>query len=530
MQGSIDNFSFDSVGLVRDTPASDLPPEAFSFGQNVHMDAGRIQNAQGHEAFFTPQVAPYWLLPTQTATNAWWIYAGLNKVRVTDGTTDADITRVSGDYTATADTRWCGGVLGTIPILNNGVDPPQQWDRNPANPLVDLQNWPVGEVAAVVRPFLSFLVRLDITRGGVRYPQLVGWSSAADPGTVPNSWDPADPTTLAGERPLSQTDGPVVDMLPISQNVNIIYKSDSIHAMRFVEGSQEVFDFWEIGGETGILAKNCVAYIPQLNAHFVFATNDIVLCDGQSVASILFDRYKEEVFESIDPVNGFRSFVALDTKEQKAWACFPEQGHEFPNKALVFDWRTKALGMRDLPSCAHISHGVLNPPGISERRWDDEPSVAWKDAHFRWNERRFNPMTKRIVQASPLVPDVTQINGATFNGVAPECILEREDFVYLPNDKGGFSKNTTLSKQWGEAWLDIEGTGQVEVYAGGRNVPNGPITYAPPEIFTIGEDSKVSLWEAGSWRYPAYRLRIVSGGPWKLKALSFDMTPAGVDY
>ena len=41
-------------------------------------------------------------------------------------------------------------------------------------------------------PVQNYLIALDLTKSGTRYPHMVKWSAAADPGTVPASWDETD--------------------------------------------------------------------------------------------------------------------------------------------------------------------------------------------------------------------------------------------------------------------------------------------------------------------------------------------------
>jgi len=218
------------TGINRDIDSYELPETQWSDGNNIQFDNDKTAKVLGQQQVFgTPTVAPYWLLPFNTTTTDYWLYPSLTKIyRVsTSGitTTHSDITRTSGgDYSATAAKGWNGGVLGGVAILNNGVDDPQMLG-SASSACADLTNWPASTSCQVIRPFKRFLVALDTTESGTRYPFRVKWSHPAEGGTVPTTWDPADATKDAGYVDLSQSNGYVIDCLPLG-DVNIIYKED----------------------------------------------------------------------------------------------------------------------------------------------------------------------------------------------------------------------------------------------------------------------------------------------------------------
>lgn len=205
------------MGLIRDIPGHLLRPNTWTDAQNVRMD-NRVAGAMlGHiERYATPTIAPYKVFFIPGESNLFWVLVGLTDVIVHDASSYTEITRVSGDYTGGESDRWNGGVLSGILILNNGVDDPQYWATAAAGTkLADLPNWPANTKAKVVRPFLNFLIALDVTESGTRQPYLVKWSHGADAGAVPTSWDDADASLDAGEFDLGQTKDFLVDCLPL---------------------------------------------------------------------------------------------------------------------------------------------------------------------------------------------------------------------------------------------------------------------------------------------------------------------------
>lgn len=82
-------------GILSDQPTQELPPNAFTGGQNVRVNDNAITNAPGHiQVLNPPSVAPYWGQPIQTTSTYFWLYAGSSKIYATDnGPTHTNITR-----------------------------------------------------------------------------------------------------------------------------------------------------------------------------------------------------------------------------------------------------------------------------------------------------------------------------------------------------------------------------------------------------------------------------------------------------
>ena len=93
------------IGIIRDTPSYDLPPNAWSDGNNVRfMDKGVRKVAGYAEVFATCPMVPFYLLPARYGANYYWLAFGLNKIAVWNGSTWTDITRQ------------------TVTSLNGGID------------------------------------------------------------------------------------------------------------------------------------------------------------------------------------------------------------------------------------------------------------------------------------------------------------------------------------------------------------------------------------------------------------------------
>ncbi len=126
-------------GILQDLKPWELPPEAWTAGQNVRPVDGAMEKFLGYSTsgLGTPTVAPIHVLPYRDNTVTYWIYAGTNDVYVTDGTTHKKITRQQTTNIATittgnpttidtssahnitdGDTVTIAGVAGNTPDIN----------------------------------------------------------------------------------------------------------------------------------------------------------------------------------------------------------------------------------------------------------------------------------------------------------------------------------------------------------------------------------------------------------------------------
>jgi hypothetical protein len=83
------------VGIIQDVPPYELPPNAWSGGNNVRVLDSGIKKIRGYtEALETITFPPYYLTPYEdSAGTYYWLAFGQNKVAVWDGSAWTDITR-----------------------------------------------------------------------------------------------------------------------------------------------------------------------------------------------------------------------------------------------------------------------------------------------------------------------------------------------------------------------------------------------------------------------------------------------------
>lgn len=514
-------------GIIVDSPADTLPLNAWSDGRNVRMKDGVVEKFLGHDGFAgTTPIQPYHLIPTKQASAFYWLYMGLTKVYVYDGSSHYNLTRqtasIDVDYTGSADDQWTGGVLGGIPILNNGVDTPQMW--NPVDTgqrLQALSNWPSTYLCSTMRPFRQFLVAGNINKAGTIFPTMVKWSHPAAAGTVPASWDETDTTKDAGEYELKETDGPIVDMCPL-RDANIIYKTDAIWGMQFIGGTN-IFRFYPITRGTGIISKNSVLEVSP-GQHAVFGMDDIFVHNGQTLQGLLDDRMRRFVFSEMDDTNYRRSFIGHNPNFSEVLFCFPERGTDLCTLAVVWNYKNNALGIRELQNIAHMSFGEVEEPNDDDI-WDSDEE-EWDLDEEVWDAGLFAAMRTRVAMAGTLGNSLDVMDFTNqFSSANMTAYIERKGIGFPVKADG--PPDYTNRKFVTRIWPRLEGTagGVVNVYVGTHdNVDDDP-TYGTAKTFIIGTSEFIDCQVSG--RLHALKFESTTDVHWRLHGYDAEVRPAG---
>lgn len=381
-------------GIIRDERPHLLPPTGWTDGRNVRMNDRSVIKMRGHEQVYNPPtVAPIavWFVPG-TSVN-FWVYTGLQKIYVWNGSAHTNITRqtasIDVNYTGDVDTGWNGGVLSGILVVNNGVDTPQMW--NPpatSTKMQEITAWPSSTTCKVIRPFGKFLVALDITKSGTRYPYMVKWSHPADPGSVPSSWDETDATKDAGEYDLGETEDFLVDCLPL-RNANIIYKERTTFTQQFIGGTF-VFNLLEISRLDGMYARQCaVEFRP--GYHCVLTQTDLVIHNGVTAESVIDGKNRDFLFGAIDGTNYQRTFLFHNERWNEVWVCYPEAGQTECTAALVWNYRENTFGHRTLPNILDAKMGLV---AVTQNdQWNSGEAIDWNSTGelVRWDQVEGGP-------------------------------------------------------------------------------------------------------------------------------------------
>lgn len=515
------------VGLVGDWRDRELPPNAWTDGRNVTFIDHKVCRGLGSKRIFDPpSIAPYLLHYTIDSGRSPVIaYAGLAAVWAIIGGSHFDITRMSGPYTGGPSDRWSSGDFAGLPVLNNGIDIPQVWGPVAAGtPLIDLPNWTSTYRCKAIRAFKNFLIAMDLTISGTRYPQRIIFSHPAAPGAVPSSWDITDPTKDARERDLPDADGgAIIDGVPLGDTF-VVYKERSTQGATFIGGVQKwkTAPIFESGG---CLALGCAVAFDDNSRHFVATGEDVIVHSGQrgSRESVVSKRQKRWLQANISSDRYERSFCVNDPKNNSCYFCFPTDGAEFPNLAMVYNYQDGQVSFKDLPQLSSIVPALVTEVTVDP--WESD-LAAWDSDTTTWDTFTTKPFLRQLIGSAPALTQIRQLESTNQNdGTSFNAYVERKGMDVMGLDRyGHLVRDQQQRKLIGPIWPRAAGAA-FQVQVGSQDTLEGPITWSTPQTFTPGVDEKVDFAiEAKLWG-----VRFSSAGSeyWELDGYEVEVSALG---
>lgn len=506
------------VGIISDLSPSDLPANSWGEGRNIRFKNGKVMKSQGHDAVFGAVPGsrePIFAMPYLSDLTPFWFVAAKDKIYRTEGAAYIDVSRLEGGaYTAGPGFPWNGGFLSGVAILNNGRDVPQFVTTFGGNNFKDLTNWPKTLRAKVLRPFKNYLVALNLTNDSVQQPTVLRWSSPADPGNVPYTWNITDATNDAGETPLADTAGAIVDGKKLRDQF-IIYKEDSVYSMRYV-GGVYVFQFQQLFDDVGMISQNCAAEFD--GKHFVVGQGDVYVHNGVQKRSVIDGKIKNYLFSAIKAGSNSRIFVVPDYSSTEMWICFQSTASavesDFCDRAAIWNWQDDTWTLRDLPEINYATFGIVDPRDPDY--WDSDIN-GWNTDATVWGNATYNPSKNKILFVSGFNKKTYVLGeSSTFDGVPFTSTMLHSDF-YDGDDLHVKNVNSITPH--------ITGTGECQIYVGTSMLQDSPARWHGPYRFQIGKDHKISCRVSG--RYLGIRFDFDSVGSWELNGYTIETTRVG---
>jgi hypothetical protein len=506
-----------ALGVIKDLSAHELPFGAWTDASNIRFLDGSAYQFYGHtEVFASPSAAPQHVMPVDVAGVRYWLYmtaANSYAVSAASGTAvHTDITHAT-PRTGVVN-AWTACNFGGIPIFNTGDTStyPMYWDLNLSHKFVDLSNWPANTYCKALRSFKNFLIALNVTKSGTSYPHMVKWSHPADPGTLPTSWDNTDTTKDAGEMPIMQGQGQIVDGLELKDSF-IVYKENSAHRIDYV-GGVFVLSNKQIFGMTGLLNRNCAVEFDGL--HLAVTSSDIVVHDGYTAKSVLDKKARRFFFQDIDASNKGLVFVFKNPFLNEIFICYPSIGSSVCNKAVVYNYVDETVSFRSLPNLNHAACGPVDISLAGTWAADNDP---WKADLTAWNGPEYTPDTARVIMASTDVKLYLLDGSASFNGTQPSAYLERRG-LGLDDDE-----HMKLIKSVRPRITGNNGDTVIIKVGGHDTDPYADPTYTATMTHTIG--TTVNNECMVEFRYPAIRIESGTAFQWRMDSLDAEVEITG---
>lgn len=490
-------------GFISDTPAHEAGPDFWTACSNVHFRDGFAERILGsRDAYSTAlaTAAPVQLLHAVNAevsdTNYWilfeadgtaWAIEGSNATQV-----DASLLQATSNPFVHS-----SALLNGLPVYSNGSDEPVYWAG--AN-LVTLPDWTATESCQFITVFKYHIFAMNISGPGGTFPNLVKWSAAAEPGTVPNSWTAAADND-AGDVELSDSPGQLVCAYPLRDSL-IFYKRSSMYMAQFV-GGNNVFSFRKIQSASGALAPKSVCDVN--GQHLVVSDGDILLTDGTNRRSIGESRTKDWLFNQIDQDNYRNLFCRYNRARDEVLIGFPEAGSQFCTMALVYDLNRDSFGVESLDTIVDAPVGFINDD-VASNTWADRTDT-WAAAADQWGSSTIAAARDSIVH----IDATTMEQQDTTDSVAEAASLGKHSMHFGEPERIKFIRKVHIRAR--------ANFGTLLVRIGGQMTPTGSTTWSN-EVSVIAPDQVVNCEALG--RYISVEIRTTGSDVWKLTGIDLE--------
>ena len=509
--GVVVDLSADAVGKEFWTRSSSVV-----FRDHTERSKGKV------EVWGATLFQPQWLLQTEIidGIEPLWIYTSdTGQIGVVRSTPlHSDISPAILDP-VTQNNPWTGGELNGIPVVSHpALTTPLFWDRDPAGQFEPLPGWVDGEKCLAMRPYKFHLIAMGIDRGaGAGFTEEVVWSSAADPGTVPQEWLPSA-SNEAGSTTLGWTQGTIIDGAVLRDSF-YIYKETSCYRLTYVGGA-EVMLTELVLPDTGMLTRNCIAELN--NRHIVLTDDDVIIHDGHIVESVADERTRNKIFNTIDPINFRNSFVVADDPEKEIWICYPEVGAVHPTIAAVYQVRRNVWGFRELTAMpSHIGTGKAEvaDPNIS---WDGN-TQTWDTDELSWDSSGVTVGAYDLIEAGF---DQSRLyltdTGDTDDGAAVLASVAKERWDVGEPGRVKFLK---------AVWISARGLAGsvIRVRVAGTFNPQEDPSYGPYQDFVIDSDEAAKVDVAALGKYLSIEFSSITTAPvWQLPSFQLEIEMGGL--
>lgn len=540
---------FGDVGVIADLPPNDLPLNGVSRAENVLFRDGRVTKASGYRLLETfdegsPRNFGYWLQP--------WRYSGAQRLAIfrqdsvavwdgntitTSGLRNQDNTA---DITLTLSTTWQSDVFGGFAVASNNVDAPLfSWNASTSQAdgtrFAVIPGWgaadsPGGAVKAL-RSFKNFLFAI----GSASEPYTVYWSDAAPVDSFPQSWDYADPTTLAGFTILQAADGVPIDGQALADQF-VIYTQRATYAASFRPGDTTFpFDFRRLW-PWGAVNTDCVAQFE--NRHFVVGDEVIYVHDGVTNTRVASRKVERQIFREIFDLSRVR--VVPNVKANEVWIYYPTDSGGSA-RAAVWNWVANTWTFRSLPNVHCIVPSQLV---VGQTTYDsaDVATLAYDSTSTRYDD--FGSADGRQVligssgEGGPLdIISTVNVDGGLVQldvGTVNIDVAQSQFYSWfertgidLDEVAGGVSRSRFIRS----VYPQIRGTGQVYVQIGAAETANSAYLWDTSEPFDLDDSDAYKVDTRLTGRYLGFRIGSWDNDPlpgsWEFSGLDLDVEDGG---
>jgi len=536
-------------GLNTDIIPWELPPHVFNKAVNIRLTDGKIVPfADERHWLHSPDGLHIgYLAALKTLDGTVWVAPAREGIWALINSIWYDLLLPATNMGEDAEDLWHHCMLSRTPIFNHPDWFPVYWfpqqastpvtdlpfkqkddpDSTPEDPLPKIPvTWQEsGERCRLMRSHRQWLIAMDLTTKVFgptvdHLPDGVRWSTPADIGAVPESWDHLDVTNTAGLTQLGGDGGDIVDGLTLRDGF-VIYRQFGVTVMDYIPGSPLVFQIRHMSTTYGVLAPDSIVEVK--GKHYFMADGDIFVNDGNSIVSIAHHRIRKNLRDAYNPDTFSKAFTVTNPLESEIWFFIPTGEDKSPGSVIMYNWRDNTFAPRTIPETPFAAYGNTK---FTKRIWSANINT-WNSDPSTWNAGNVSPDHNQMVAV--VKPGVAG-NGTSGDLRFLDGVLDKESDVvrqaYILREGialAGLNRVTTVTTVYPHA----RGPGKFWIQLGSMDWPGAPIRWKPAVLFNPETDRKVDIRTTGELHcYKIYDDNVQNS--WELSSMDFEYTLAGL--
>lgn len=488
------------TGFNSDIVPSFLAPGFLTHARNVRAASGGISPFGGYSSLYNlpSGKVPHSLFFVDSGTERFWIIMCSNAIYRLESSiidvTPSNMTSVSNGQ------LWSSTDLSGIPVINHPGTTPlfmsSSMNKFEPLPFESGKTWKEsGQSCDIIVAHKQFLFALGCTDNGKYIPDSVRWSSVADIGGIPQTWDPLDVTNVAGYTQLGGSGGRIIGALPMRDSL-VVYRSHGISVIDYIGGTY-VWKIRHLNSSVGLMSMNSVVDVT--GSHYFMSDADIYKTDGNSIVSIATRRIKKRL-TAINRLNYDQSYAVHNRKNSEILFVIPLIDSPYPNVSFIYNYEYDSWFVRDMPINTKAQYGSISNKAKS---WDDL-DTTWDGFYNSWDDDSNTPFDSNILALSyigegeSIQGKIISISAIIGTNAEPfDSIIERTDLVLEDLDTA-----TTIQ----QIYPHCQSANKVLIQVGSQSSPGAPIMWKPAVEFDPNTQRKVDMRTTGVLH--AYRISV----------------------
>lgn len=281
-----------------------------------------------------------------------------------------NVSRAATYTTSGTSGRWRFAQQGDVSFAANGADTIQASVSTGAFSCVS--GAPVASIVETVGKFV-FALNTSANAHGVQWSALNNYTS----------WS-ASVATQAGSDTLTATPGSITAGRAFGNTI-VVYKKNSMY-LGVNAGPPNVWEFNQIPGSAGALSQEVVVNIgtPENPMHIFMGDGDFYVYDGSKPIPVGTNRVKSQVFNALFGSRYYACMALHDRKNFVVYFYYPSIDSLFPDKCVVYNYRTDKWGVDDRQiraTCEYVSSAATyDSLGARYATYADFPSASYDTA------------------------------------------------------------------------------------------------------------------------------------------------------